>query len=62
MKFHELYPKIHGKTDIDVVKDGHIKFRVKYDFKSDRIPPELYSADVDYIQAVDYRTIEVGVE
>ena len=62
MKFHELYPKIHGKTDIDVVKDGHILLKIKYDWDLNRIPNEITDADVDYIQAVDYRTIEVGVE
>ena len=61
MTFRELYEKIHGKTDIDIVKDGHILLKIKYDWDLKSIPIEIRQAEVDYIQAVDYRTIEIRV-
>ena len=61
MQFENLIPLIFGKTDIDVVWKGSILIKMRYD-RLDETPNYIKKAEVDYITAVDRRTIEVGIK
>ena len=61
MKFSELIPIIFGKTDIDFVKKGHIIKNIKHD-RLNETPNDIKDSEIDYISAVDGRTIEIGLK
>ena len=61
MQFEKLIPLIFGKTDIDVVWKGSILIKMRYD-RLDETPNYIKKSEVDYITAVDCRTIEVGIK
>ena len=61
MQFEKLIPLIFGKTDIDVVWKGSILIKMRYD-KLNETPNYIKKSEVDYITAVDRRTIEIGIK
>ena len=61
MKFEDLIPIIFGKTDIDVVHKGRILNKIRYD-RLNETPHYIKQSEIDYITAVDRRTIEVGIK
>ena len=63
IELYDILDLLNGKTDVDVVKNGEILRKIKHDdrYWEDDECIDLYSSDVEYITAVDYRTIEVGV-
>ena len=61
MQFEKLIPLIFGKTDIDVVWKGSILIKMRHD-RLDETPNYIKKAEVDYITAVDRRTIEIGIK
>ena len=62
MKFLDLWRLIDGKTDVDVASEGIIFQKLKYDALDADIPDRTMFSNVDYITAIDYRTIEVGIK
>jgi len=62
MRFEELYFIIHSDTDVDVVKKGYKTCKICRGTYHEDVPYEIRIAEVDYLTAVDYRTVEVGLK
>lgn len=61
MKFIDLFNKVQMKTDIDVICNETRLTKIKYDTYYEDIPIDIRQAAVDYVTAIDGRTIEVGI-
>ena len=62
MVFMYLYDIVRGKTDIDVVINGELVQKIKQGTPQIEIPLRIRHSYIDYLTAVDYRTIEVGLK
>ena len=61
MEFEDLIPIIFGKTDIDIVHKGRILIKLRHD-RLDETPDYIKKSEIDYLTAVDRRTIEIGIK